>query len=373
MKNPKIKELLDRLNELDRKSGGALSAGDNQVAQMVQKVINEEALDLKNQVRERPTVKAVTEMAKEFDRFKKDIDVKGIMSAVKSVDQQNQTNLVEITRAFKEQLTNLVSEMKQAEKRGYQTTLDTAKKVLAKFEKAQIGYMSDKEMLSNRQALVSAEISRLSQELNRVDQMLGTKKDNKVDGTLVKNTEDVKKALQGVKEVKDLIAEFQRNFVSRLSTLQHGGGNMNRNIAIGGNQSVLSQFTDINFKAGNNVSLSYAVNQATGFVDVTIAATGGGGSVGGIIRSVNNINTSQTAGSVAGTDYVYIASAGIALTLPSASGIENLYTIKNTGTSSVLVAPDGADTIDTDANIILATQYTSVDLISDGTSNWNIT
>lgn len=370
MKNPKIKELLDRLNELDRKSGGALSAGDNQVAQMVQKVINEEALDLKNQVRERPAVKAVTEMAKEFDRFKKDIDVKGIMSAVESVDQQNQTNLVEVTRTFKEQLTNLVSEMKQAEKRGYQTTLETAKKVLAKFEKAQISYLSDKEMLSNRQALVSAEISRLSQELKRVDKMLGTKKDNGVDGTLVKTTEDVKKALQGVKEAKDLIAEFQRNFVSRISTLQHGGGNMNRNIAIGGNQSVLSQFTDVNFKPGNGVTLTYANNQATGFVDVTVTATGSGS---GITRSVNNISTSQTAAAVAGTDYVYIASAGVALTLPSASGNENLYTVKNTGVSSVLVAPDGSDTIDSDANIILATQYTSVDLISDGTSNWSIT
>lgn len=161
--------------------------------------------------------------------------------------------------------------------------------------------------------------------------------------------------------------------IAELLSRVHGGGNMNRNIAIGSNPSVLSRYTDVNLKAGSNVTITYTNNDQTKYVDVTIAATGGGGSsVAGITRSVNNIATSQTAGSTAGTDYVYIASVGVALTLPTAAANTNLYTVKNTSTSSILVATTGGETIDAQANAILATQYTSIDLISDGT-NWDIT
>ena len=75
-------------------------------------------------------------------------------------------------------------------------------------------------------------------------------------------------------------------------------------------------------------------------------------------------------GSVAGTDYVYLATAGINLTLPpNVATNTNLYTIKNVSNSSVLVS----GTIDNDANgIIMPVKYTSVDIISDTTS-WNIT
>lgn len=148
----------------------------------------------------------------------------------------------------------------------------------------------------------------------------------------------------------------------------HGGGNANRNIAVGGNGSVLSMFTDINLKAGSNVTLAYSNNANTKYLDLTISATGDGG----IVRSVNSISTSQTAGAIAGTDYVYVATVGVAVTLPTAVGNANLYTIKNVVASSVLVATTGGQTIDTSPNLVLATQFTAVELISDG-ANWNIT
>src|SRR3990167_90551 len=167
------------------------------------------------------------------------------------------------------------------------------------------------------------------------------------------------------------IEKTRTDFFSRLSQLPHGG-NANRNISIGVNSSVLSRYTDINLKAGSNVTITYVNNNTTKNVDVTIASSGGG-SVGGTIRSVNNIATSQVAGRVSGTDYVYICSAGVQVTLPSAATNTNLYTIKNIAASSILVSRDGTDTIESDTSLTLATQYTAVDLISDGTNNWNIT
>lgn len=170
-------------------------------------------------------------------------------------------------------------------------------------------------------------------------------------------------------KLEEVLEVVMPSVMSRLSRLPTGGGSMNRNISVGGNSSVLSRYTDINLKAGSNVTLTYANNDATHNVDITVAATGGGG---GTVRSINTISTSQTAGATAGTDYVYIASAGVALTLPDAVGNTNLYTVKNTSTSSVLVATTAAETIDGSANAILTVQYTSIDLISDG-SNWDIT
>ena len=144
---------------------------------------------------------------------------------------------------------------------------------------------------------------------------------------------------------------------------------MNRQMFIGG-VDPLTKYTDVNYKAGSNVTITYVNNNATKKVDVTFSATGGGG---GSVRSINSISTSQVAGSASGTDYVYICTGTITLTMPTASGNQNLYTIKNAGTGTITVLPDGGDTLGNDVSIIMPLRYTSVDLISDGITNWNIT
>jgi len=96
----------------------------------------------------------------------------------------------------------------------------------------------------------------------------------------------------------------------------------------------------------------------------------GGGS--GITRSVNVISTSTAAGSSASTDYVYLVSGTTTLTLPTAIGNTNLYTVKNVGSGNVTVATTSAQTIDGGSTAVLtANLQGSIDLISDG-ANWNI-
>ena len=96
---------------------------------------------------------------------------------------------------------------------------------------------------------------------------------------------------------------------------------------------------------------------------------GGSGST----RSINNIAVDTAAGDTSGTDYVYICSAPLTVTLPATVGNTNLYTIKNNSNGNVTIVGTGGDTIDNDASIILSVKYTSVDLLSDGVSNWAIT
>lgn len=58
------------------------------------------------------------------------------------------------------------------------------------------------------------------------------------------------------------------------------------------------------------------------------------------------------------------------VTLPTAVGIEGQYfIIKNSGTGVITVDGDGSETIDGVANKILAVQYESLTVVSDG-ANW---
>ena len=179
------------------------------------------------------------------------------------------------------------------------------------------------------------------------------------DARMEKMGKDTQGALESIEKLR-------RDLMSRLANV--GGGNANRNILVNSNPSVLGRYTDLNIKPGSNITLSYTNNDTLKTTDLTITGTG----AGGLTRSIATTSVSSVVGAVASTDYVVIASAGVKITLPTAVGNSNLYTIKNTAASSVLVAADGAETIDGTNTILLSTQYTAVDLNSDS-ANWHIT
>lgn len=92
----------------------------------------------------------------------------------------------------------------------------------------------------------------------------------------------------------------------------------------------------------------------------------------GLQRSISSVSTATAAGAAAGTDYVYLVSGNTTVTLPTAVGNSNLYTIKNTDGNITSIATTSSQTIDGSSSpITITTQYTSLDLISNGT-NWDI-
>lgn len=151
-----------------------------------------------------------------------------------------------------------------------------------------------------------------------------------------------------------------------LQRIDRGGGSANRKETFGGTD-YLTKYTDINWKAGTNVTLTVANNDTTKMVDVTVAASGGG-----TVRSINSVSINTNAGATAGTDYVYLCSGTITITLPTAVANQNLYTIKNVGTGVITIATTGGQTIDGATTQVMPVQFTAVDLISDS-ANWNIT
>ncbi len=91
----------------------------------------------------------------------------------------------------------------------------------------------------------------------------------------------------------------------------------------------------------------------------------------GISRTISSISTDTSAGSSSSTDYVYIATAGLTLTMPTAASNTNLYTVKNTTSSIVKIITTSSQTIDGATFYDLNKQYQAIGLISDG-SNWSI-
>jgi hypothetical protein len=92
----------------------------------------------------------------------------------------------------------------------------------------------------------------------------------------------------------------------------------------------------------------------------------------GIARSVNSVSSNTSAGSGSNVDYVYLVSGTTTITLPTAVGNTNRYTIKRSGTGVVSIATTSSQTIDGSSSpITINVQYVSIDLISNGT-NWEI-
>jgi hypothetical protein len=91
----------------------------------------------------------------------------------------------------------------------------------------------------------------------------------------------------------------------------------------------------------------------------------------GISRTITSVATATTAGATTLTDYVYLVSGTTTLTLPTAVGNKNLYTVKNVDAGVVTVNTTSSQTIDGNLTSTLSAQYTSLGYISNGT-NWNI-
>jgi hypothetical protein len=88
-------------------------------------------------------------------------------------------------------------------------------------------------------------------------------------------------------------------------------------------------------------------------------------------KSINIVSINTVAGSTPSTDYVYLASSTINITLPTAVGNQNLYIIKNVGTGVITINTTSSQTIDGSLTAPIRVQYLSLTLISDG-ANWNI-
>lgn len=345
--------------DLEQKIITILSKNRNEISSAFSR-LDEEIDILKDELRQNVEIDTLKRVNLKLQEFKKSIDLQPISNAISAIKFSIDQNTDDLTT--------------------------TSKLALQLFHSSE----NSANEIKNIQRLLPSLVEKYNSLLKTISQ-LEIKITSNIDSSLKKSAEEAtadrlqinsllseseKRSIKSILELSTELKKFSQEYTADLNNIRNrinniGGGNANRNILVGGNPSTLSKYTDINLKAGSNVTITYSNNETLKTTDITISSSGGGGSsTAGVVRSINNVSTSQIMGSVAGTDYVYLATAGINLTLPpNVATNTNLYTIKNVSNSSVLVS----GTIDNDANgIIMPVKYTSVDIISDTTS-WNIT
>lgn len=89
--------------------------------------------------------------------------------------------------------------------------------------------------------------------------------------------------------------------------------------------------------------------------------------------SVRGVATKTTTYTATADDGLLLCNGTFTVTLPAASslGAGFVYQIKNIGTGTVTIDPNGAETIDGQSTVAIANQYWSLTICCDG-SNWHI-
>jgi hypothetical protein len=115
----------------------------------------------------------------------------------------------------------------------------------------------------------------------------------------------------------------------------------------------------------NNVSFKYWFKNGTTDPDLIPFSAGA-------TSSVNVVTGNTNAGNAADTNYIYLVNGAFTITMPTAVGNNNSYTIKRIGAGTVSIATTASQTIDGSSSpITINVQYVSITLVSDG-ANWFI-
>lgn len=357
----KAQELLGRLNTLK-------NSGFPNVKTLSGDIINQQYSKITDEVKNSSTVKMLDALDSKLNQFKVDFDPalfhqaieevsgnlsqaqKDIQDKFDTASTDNEMNL----SLLQQTLETAQTELKSSSEKSNQDTLTkitTLQKSIQELSDRKIEIPDFTSQIADTEKRLKKAISALKTEVQGSDKSAGFQAQ--------------------ITELQDVIQKFRKEFMAMIGNVggNVGGGSMNRHINFNGTD-FLTKYTDINYKSGSNVTFTIANNNATKMVDVTIAATGGSGS--GIVRSVNSISGDTMAGASATTDYVYLCTGTLNLTLPDATTNSNLYTIKNVGNGIITISTTSSQTIDGSLTITLPVQYTSVDVTSD-TANWNVT
>lgn len=353
MRNKKLQLLLSKLNGIDEKTSEGFADFDKGVAKLKE--------ELKNKIQ----VNTLEEVNNKIENFRKRIDFDPLLEAIETLKESFGENIEKLAEELEEKSEELANLSKNTGKEVSDKIPSLMNEInFLKNEIASLLGEKNRDVEDIRKAISLSEISEgaLANKIRELEDKIeeGDKELSETEDELEKEIEDLKK------ELSDSITKNRTELMSMIAS--KGGGSMNRKITFGG-VDYLTRYTDINYKAGGTVSFTIANNDQTKMVDVTISATGG---TGGTVRVITSVSGDTTAGDNANTDYVYLVTGTTKITLPTAVGNTNLYTIKNVGTGVVTVDTTSSQTIDGELTIIMPVQYTSVDLISD-TANWNVT
>lgn len=286
-KTAKIQALLARLDELEGKQN------QSETQAMVDEMLKEELDGFRAQLNSKHTTKAIEKLRADFATHKETNKLEPIYQAIAKADTSNQKRSDALTTEFSQRIQAVIKELSRNAKKDRQEDSRSLKMALGELSSYRTSIDPQMRDLASQDALLASEVDKLHQQLNQLVQEVSQEKDS----TALQDTEV---------RMTALIEETNRTLTARIASIHHGG-NMNRNIAVNGNTSVLSRYTDINWKAGPNVTLTAVKNDTTKYTDIIIATSGGGGVSGyqsptGTVNGVNKVFVYSTAPNAVVTD-----------------------------------------------------------------------
>ena len=241
-KKDKLKNLLGRLNELQNKE--AFSDND------IDNLIKQEVSNLANKLEENPTIKVLKRFSAELSTLKKEFDLKPLTFLVNQLASEIESNQQEIASSFKKELSTKIAEVKSS-----------IPSPAEPFDPSNI--LKDISDLRDKfLAKQDFDPTPLKKELESLRKNL----------EVLDKKEDLTPKIK--EELEKKLTELRRDLLTLISNSQEkrGGGNMNRQIKVGGTD-VLTRYTDINFVAGSNITITAANDNTDKNVDITITGT----------------------------------------------------------------------------------------------------
>ena len=238
---------------------------------------DENVAKLKEGLKQKIEATTLGEMNRQLEKLKKSLDFAPLFKSIEEIEKTLDEKIKQTSILVNNELGNLRTSLQH----GDSALSSTVSELRKELESLKVQSM---EIATLRGRLNTIPDVRQSIETAVAKIQIAMEEDEKHDE---KEMEDM------MQKCKEEVNKLRTELMSRMNNLPHGG-NANRDIKIGG-VSVLDLFTDINLKAGTNVTISYSKNQTTKYTDITFAATGGSGwTIETPTGTVDGVNTTFT-------------------------------------------------------------------------------
>lgn len=263
-RNDKIKALEGRLNALTPRKPTSLT----------DQLISEELENLRVDVSNRVSTRGLEKVQQDMASLSEKMDLKPMFDVLDKAQSTNKDAISKVQKDFERQFTLFAAKQNQDSISNKSALNLSRSEIQGQITQIRASFEAELAPLLSRDSLLASEIDRVSQEVSRLSLFLTSANDD---------------AKQDSETLNKALTDLEKRVMSRVSNLTNHGDHANRNIAVGGNTSVLSRYTDINFKAGSNVTLTAVVNNTTKYTDITIASSGGSGG-GSFLTPTGSVN-----------------------------------------------------------------------------------
>ena len=158
LKLKRIQELKSKLSDLEAKDPQG----------SIERLLSGEAQKLGKTITDSPYASSLRVLATGLSTVQKDPRVGQLTKNLSKAQKDNDSKIQELVASFSEKNESLLKQLRDVEASGKQLTQSEVKNVLGRFAESETETLSNIQSLSNKNALLEAEINKVAQELKQI-------------------------------------------------------------------------------------------------------------------------------------------------------------------------------------------------------------